>query len=92
MAQKAVKPRGGSRPIIEPKKVVELGVYVTAGQLQRLERILGNWSIKYAVLPQCEPPYQDLAEWVEECTEPHISGNSDVIKAGIHNAKLSANA
>lgn len=67
MAQKSVK---HSKPIIESKKVVELGVYVTAGQLRRLEKILGNWSIKFSVLPEPEVPYADLAEWVEECTEP----------------------
>ncbi len=65
MSQKT-KPRG-SRPIIEPKKVIEIGVYVTAGQLARLEKILGNWSIKYAVLPQPDVPYEDLAQWHAEC-------------------------
>ncbi len=68
MSQKT-KPRT-PRVIIEPKKVVEFGVYVSAGQLSRLEKILGNWSIKYSVLPECEPPYRDLAEWFEECSNP----------------------
>jgi len=66
MAQKAVKPR--SKPLIESKKVVELGVYVSAGQLSRLEKILSNWSIKYSVLPQPDEPYRDLDEWFEECS------------------------
>ncbi len=68
MAQKT-KPR--SRPIIEPKKVIEIGVYVTAGQLARLEKILGDWSIKYAVLPQPDEPYADLSEWFEECSQTY---------------------
>ncbi len=70
MAQKT-KPRENrerSKPFIEPKKVVELGVYVTAGQLSRLETILGNWSIKFAVLPEPDEPYRDLVEWVEGCS------------------------
>ncbi len=65
MSQKT-KPRT-LRVIIEPKKVVELGVYVSAGQLSRLEKILSNWSIKYSVLPQPDEPYADLSEWYEEC-------------------------
>ncbi len=65
MAQKAVRPR--SKPVIETKKVVELGVYVTAGQLSRLEKILSNWNIKFSVLPEPDEPYRDLAEWHAEC-------------------------
>ena len=56
-----------AKPIIEKKKVVELGIYATAGQLRRLEAILKKWSIPCSVLPQPETPYRDLNEWFEEC-------------------------
>ncbi len=65
MPQRSTKPR--TRVIIEPKKVVEIGVFVSAGQLSRLEKILDNWSIKYSVLPEPDVPYADLSEWFEEC-------------------------
>lgn len=67
MAQKT-KPRS-SRPVIEPKKVVELGVYVSAPQLYRLERMIRKWGIEVVTLPECEPPYANLREWFEECSE-----------------------
>lgn len=68
MAQKSVGRYGRSKPVIESKKVVELGIYVTAGQLRRLEKILGEWSVKFSVLPEPDVPYRDLVEWREECS------------------------
>lgn len=78
MSQKAVKPR--SRPIIEPKKVVEIGVYVTASQLRRLEGMMEKCGVKFSVLPEPDIPYRGLAEWFEECSDdygtvPRITGS-----------------
>lgn len=58
-----------AKPIINPKKVVEVGLCMTAGQLRRLETLMAKWNVKMAVLPEPETPYTDLSEWYAECTE-----------------------
>lgn len=52
-----------------PRKVVEIGVFVTAGQLRRLDALMGKWNVPVSVLPEAEPPYKDLAEWYEDLTK-----------------------
>lgn len=67
MAQKSTKPS-----IIKDhgvRKVVEVGLHLTAGQLRRLESLMDKWGVKMAVLPEAEPPYKNLSEWFTECTE-----------------------
>lgn len=51
-----------------PRKVVEIGVFVTAGQLRRLESLMGRWNVPISVLPEVEPAYRDLPEWYEYMT------------------------
>lgn len=67
MSQKSTKPNiskdHGAR------KVVEVGLYLTAGQLRRLESLMDKWGVKMAVLPEADPPYKNLSEWFLECTE-----------------------
>lgn len=57
------------KPIVATKKVVEVGLYLTAGQLRRLETLMVKWNVKMAVLPEPEPPYANLTEWYAECAE-----------------------
>ena len=54
---------------VEKKKVVEIGVYLTAGKLRRLEALMVKWGVKIAILPEADPPYANLTEWYLECTE-----------------------
>lgn len=55
--------------IMNPKKVVEVGLLLTAGQLRRLETLMAKWNVKMAVLPEPETPYSNLTEWYSECSE-----------------------
>ncbi len=51
------------------KKVVEVGLYLTAGQLRRLEAMMAKWNVQMSVLPEPETPYANLQDWFNECTE-----------------------
>ncbi len=51
------------------KKVVEVGLYLTAGQLRRLESLMVKWNVQMSVLPEPETPYASLKEWHDECVE-----------------------
>lgn len=68
MSQQSTKPRAQSRTENTPRKVVEIGVHITASQLRRLEMMMQKWGVKMAVLPECDPPYRNLTEWYAECS------------------------
>ena len=57
------------KAITANKKVVEVGLFLTAGQLRRLESMMEKWGVQMSVLPEPEVPYQNLTEWYDECTE-----------------------
>ena len=57
------------KPVVTAKKVVEVGLYMTAGQLRRLEALMVKWNVQMSVLPQPDEPYKNLAEWRDECSE-----------------------
>ncbi len=69
MSQPHTKPKVVVQKMQPPRKVVEIGLYLTAGQLRRLEILMGKWDVKMAVLPEATPPYKNLTEWFLECTE-----------------------
>ncbi len=62
-------PRTLKTAVTQKKKVVEVGLYLTAGQLRRLEALMSKWSVQMAVLPEPSEPYMDLREWFDECAE-----------------------
>lgn len=57
------------KQLIQKKKVVEVGLFLTAGQLRRLESLMVKWNVQMSVLPEPDEPYRDLHEWYDECSE-----------------------
>lgn len=56
------------KPVIQKKKIIEVGLFLTAGQLRRLESLMAKWNVEMSVLPEPEEPYRDLREWYDECS------------------------
>lgn len=60
-----------------PRKVVEIGVYLTAGQLRRMESLMENMGVEFSILPEADPPYKTLAEWYDDLTRETDSLEQD---------------
>lgn len=52
-----------------PRKVAEIAVFLTEGQLKKLKTSLTAQNIAFYIEPLREPPYLSIEEIKEECEE-----------------------